>query len=250
MFMQGILEKHAELAQSLKPGEECWYLPIFGGYHTKKTSKLRVVFDSSAKFDDTSFNDVLLCGLDLTNNLVGVILRFRKDAVAVVADTEHMIFGFIVSEEHRNYLRFLWHRNNDPTEELVEYRMCKHVFGISPSPAIATYGLRKAASEDPTTCVDVLNFLNKNFYVDDGLLSTTTPENAVEIMKKTQAALMTRGNLRLHKVASNIPDVVNAFPPEDRSADLENLDLCILDAKKFVITLEIAKGFLYICDKV
>ena len=47
-------------------------------------------------------------------------------------------------------------------------------------------------------------------------------------MKKTQAALMTGGSLRLHKVASNIPDVVNAFPPEDRSADLENLDLCIL----------------------
>lgn len=88
---------------------------------------MRVVFDSSAKFDDTSLNDVMLCGPDLTNNLVGVLLRFRKDAVAVVADIEQMFIGFIVSEEHRNYLRFLWHRNNDPTEELVEYRMCKHV---------------------------------------------------------------------------------------------------------------------------
>lgn len=103
------------------------------------------------------------------------------------------------------------------------------MFYNSPSPAIVTYGLRKAASVDPTTCEDVLNFVNKNVYVDDGLLSTTTPEKAVEIMKKTQAALMTGGNLRLHKVASNIPNVVNAFPPEDRSADLENLDLCILD---------------------
>lgn len=71
--------------------------------------------------------------------------------------------------------------------------------------------------------------MNKNFYVDDGLLSTTKAEKAAEIMKKTQAALMTGENLRPHKVASSISDVVNAFPPEDRSADLENLDLCILD---------------------
>lgn len=78
--------------------------------------------------------------------------------------------------------------------------MCKHVFGNSPSSAIATYRLRKAVSVDPSTSEEVVNFVNKNFYVDDGLLSTTTPEKAVEIMKKTQAALLTGGNLRLHKV--------------------------------------------------
>lgn len=69
-----------------------------------------------------------------------------------------------------------------------------------------------------------MNFVNKNFYVNDGLLSTKTPEKAVEIMKKTQAALLTGGNLRLHKVASNNKDVVNAFPPEERASDLKNMD--------------------------
>lgn len=106
--------------------------------------------------------------------------------------------------------------------------MCKHIFGNSPSSAIATYGLRKAVSVDPSTSEDVVNFVNKNFYVDDGLLSTTTPEKAVEIMKKTQAALLTGGNLRLHKVASN-KDVVNAFPPEETASDLENMDLSVMD---------------------
>lgn len=120
--------------------------------------------------------------------------------------------------------RFLCHRDNDPDKELVEYRMCKHVFGNSPSPAIATYGLRKAVSVDPTTSEEVVNFVNKNFYVDDGLLSTTTPEKAVEIMKKT--ALLTGGN---SEVASNNKDVVNAFPPEERASDLENMDLSVMD---------------------
>lgn len=126
-------------------------------------------------------------------------------------------------------MRFLWHRDNDPDKELVEYRMCKHVFGNSLSPAIATYGLRKAVSVYPTTSEEVVNFVNKNFYVDDGLVSTTTPEKAVEIMKKTQAVLLTGGNLRLHKVSFNNKDVVNAFPPEERTLDLENMDLSVID---------------------
>lgn len=47
-------------------------------------------------------------------------------------------------------------------------------------------------------------------------------------MKKTQAALLTGGNLRLPKVASN-KDVVNAFPPEETASDLENMDLSVMD---------------------
>lgn len=100
--IQGILEKHAELAPPLQPNEECWYLPIFGVYHPKKPSQLRVVFDSSAKLENTSLYDVLLCGPDLTNSLVGVLLRFLKDAIGVVADIDQMFLGFIVAEEEMN----------------------------------------------------------------------------------------------------------------------------------------------------
>lgn len=60
------------------------------------------------------------------------------------------------------------------------------------TPLTATYGLRNTA-----ICEDVLNFVNKNFYVDDGLLLTTTPEKVVETMKKTQAALM-RGEISIY----------------------------------------------------
>ena len=40
---------------------------------------------------------------------------------------------------------FSWYADNDPKRQLVEYRMCVHVFGNSPSPAMATYGLWKTA---------------------------------------------------------------------------------------------------------
>ncbi|KAI2662312.1 Dystrophin-1 [Labeo rohita] len=52
-----------------------------------------------------------------------------------------------VREDHRNFLRFLWFRDSDPTKDVIEYRMKVYVFGNSPSPAVAIYGLRQAASE-------------------------------------------------------------------------------------------------------
>jgi hypothetical protein len=45
---------HAEIAQPFT-GSERWYLPFFGVYHPKKPGKVRVVFDSSAKFAGVSY---------------------------------------------------------------------------------------------------------------------------------------------------------------------------------------------------
>jgi hypothetical protein len=147
-FMQKILDNnHAEVAPPLQNNEECWYLPLFGVYHPKKPDQIRGVFDSSAKFNGISLNNVLLTGPDLLNSLLGVLLRFRREMIAVTADIQHMFHCFIVQEDHRNYLRFLWYRNNDPEQNLIEYRMRVHVFGNSPSPAIATLGLRKVAQK-------------------------------------------------------------------------------------------------------
>lgn len=136
---------HAEIALPLKENEECWYLPIFGVYQPKKPDQIRGVFDSSATYEGLSLNSVLLSGPNMTNSLLGILLGFRKNSVAVTVDIEQMFYCFLVKEEHRNFLRFLWYKNNNPDEDLIEYRMTAHVFGNSPSPAVATYGLRKTA---------------------------------------------------------------------------------------------------------
>ena len=131
-FMSKMFEDdHAEIAPPLKDNEECWYLPIFGVYHPKKPGKIRVVFDSSSQHEGVSLNDVLLKGPDLNNTLLGVLIRFRKEAVAIVADIQQMFHSFQVKEEHRNFLRFLWFKDNDPTKDITEYRMKVHVFGNS-----------------------------------------------------------------------------------------------------------------------
>ena len=226
-FMQNILERgHAELAPPLKPNEECWFLPIFGIYHPMKPNKIRMVFDSSARYQDVSLNNVLLSGPDLTNSLIGVLMRFRMEKVAVTADIEHMFHCFAVAEKHRNYLRFFWYQDNDPSKPFIEYRMCVHVFGNTPSPAVATYGLRRAALEAELTFGrDVRELVDRNFYVDDALVSVPTSREAVDLVQRAQQALKKHGQLRLHKIASNDPQVMQNFPANDLAKDLVDLDI-------------------------
>ncbi|XP_077119086.1 uncharacterized protein LOC143775127 [Ranitomeya variabilis] len=225
-FMERIFQSgHAEIAPILQDSEECWYLPIFGVYHPKKPGQIRVVFDSSARYEGVSLNDVFLSCPDLNNRLLGVLLRFRKDAVAFMADIQQMFHCFLVKEEHRNYLRFFWYHNNDPYKDIVEYRMKVHIFGNSPSPAVAIYGLRHSAREGEAKYgSDVRSFVEKDFYVDDCLKSTPTEESAVSLLKRAQEMLAS-SNLRLHKIASNSQKLMAAFPSQDYSTDLKDLDL-------------------------
>lgn len=209
-FMQKMLDSdQAELAPSLDKGKEHWYLPTFGVYHPKKPNQIRVVFDSSAECDGTSLNDVLLSGPDLNNTLLGVLLRFRKEPVALTADVEQMFYCFVVREEDRDYLRYLWYEDNDISKNVTEYRMKVHVFGNSPSPSVAIYCMRRAAQKgEQEHGSDARQFVERQFYLDDGLTSVATPEEAIDLLSRTRE-MLAESNLRLHNVASNSTQVTH-----------------------------------------
>ncbi|XP_076861369.1 uncharacterized protein LOC143514271 [Brachyhypopomus gauderio] len=229
-FMQGVLDNHhAERAPPLVDEKEAWYLPIFGVYHPQKPGKIRVVFDSSASFEGLSLNDVLLQGPNLNNSLLGVLLRFRKDLVAVTADIKQMFYCFYVKDEHRDVLRFLWFKDNNPENEVVDYRMTVHVFGNSPSPAVATYGLRRSAQEgEKDFGSDVCEFIKTDFYVDNVLRSFPSEAEAVDVLMRAQQ-LLKGYNIKLHKIASNKTEVMEAFPADDRAKSIKALDLAVDD---------------------
>ena len=223
-LMQKILDSgNAERASSVtEKKDEVWYLPIINVYYPKKANQVRMVFDSSAQFNGVSLNDVLLSGPDLINSLLGVLMRFRNDHVGIMADIQQMFHCFKVKEDHRNYLRFLWYVDNDPQKDLVDYRMCVHVFGNNPSPAATTYGLRRTArNAEYSFGHDVRSFVERNFYVDDGLVSLPSVEEAFSLMRRTQQALFQEGGLRLHKIVSDDSNVMTNFPSEDLAKSSE-----------------------------
>jgi hypothetical protein len=198
----------------------CWYLPVFPVTHPQK-QKVRLVFDSSAKYKEVSLNSELLQGPDITNRLKGVLLKFRRSPIGFCADIEGMFHNFLLTPEHKNFTRFYWFSKNDPLNKLTEFRATRHVFGNTSSPALANIGLRFAIDNaTPTVSPQVRNFVYHNFYVDDGLGCSDTVEEAINTISETKKALQ-QFNIRLCKINSNSPDVLNAFPVSECSTDKE-----------------------------
>ena len=215
-FMQRIIES--------KSGQ-VWYLRHFGVYHPKKPGQIRVVFDSSAEYEGVTLNRELLSGPDSMNSLLGVLIRFRRETTEVMCDIEQMFHSFYVNPNHRDFLHFLWFEGNTPGKPLIEYRMNVHLFGNGPSPAIATFGLRKTAADgEEEFGKEASEFIHRNVCVDDGLASRPTAKQAVDLVTSTQAMLAT-ANLRLHKIVSNLVEVMGAFATEDRGKGVRDLDL-------------------------
>ena len=117
-----------------------WYIPHHG--HPKKPNKIRVVFDCAAEYESESLNKYLLQGPDLTNNLTGVLCRFRQEPTAFICDIEAMFHQVRVDENHRDLLRFLWWEDGDLTKEPKEYRMTVHLFGATSSPGCANFAFK------------------------------------------------------------------------------------------------------------
>lgn len=209
--------EQAEEALEVQEGEECWYLPIYPVFHPKKPNKIHMVFDSSAIYQGHSLNSFLLQGTDLTNNRLGVLLRFRKERVAITRNIEQMFHMFHIDKEHITFVRFIWFRDNDPTS-LFKTTECVYIYsGIHHHPAVATYCLQRCVEEPCDS--NMKYYVTRNIYVDDGLSSYDTYNEALDILLRTQEILKDRGKIKFHKFASNSQIVMDALLPEDRAKD-------------------------------
>lgn len=102
----------ASLKRAVREENTCWaaqsqwkYIPQHRVYHPRKKT-ISVVFDRVALYQQTSLNEQLLPGPDLTNTLNGVLSRFREHPVALIADVEAMFHQGKFLEDAD--LWFLW----------------------------------------------------------------------------------------------------------------------------------------------
>ena len=108
----------------------------------KATTKLRTVFDASAKANESrSLNDCLYPGPSLTATLFGVLLRFRIHNIAFIKDIEKAFLQIGLHPSHKDFARFLWFQEpgnidfeNFENNELTELRFCRVLFGVISSP--------------------------------------------------------------------------------------------------------------------
>ncbi len=201
-----------------------WFLPHHGVYQPRKPDKLRVVFDGSSKYKGVSLNECLLTGPDLINSLCGILCRFRQDLVAFSCDIQEMFHQFVVDSPYRDYLRFYWYKDNNYSLEPSVYTMNRHLFGSTSSPGCSNFCLKQLASDyQNSDNKQACDFVKRSFYVDDGLISVSSSDEAIKLIKDT-VTLCAKGSLKLHKFISNCPIVrqaVDAEQEQTRSSFIE-----------------------------
>ena len=172
---------------------------------TAETTKLRIVFDESAKVrkDAPSLNDCLHVGPPLAPLMFDVLVRFREHKVVLVREIQKAFLRIEVNREDRNYLRFLWVKNVLAEEPEVEiFRFCRVIFGCGPSPFLLNVTLRhhfcKYADDDP----QFVRKMRDGLYVDDLVSGGKMVKEAFELYWKTRMRLI-QGGFSMHKWRSN-----------------------------------------------
>ena len=112
------------------------------------STKLRVVFDASAKKVGPTLNDAMYKGPCLTPLLFDVLVRFRLNPIGIIADIEKAYLQIYVADCHRDFLRFLWFDDvfKDIPEEVI-FRFCRVIFGANCSQYLLNSVIRYHASQ-------------------------------------------------------------------------------------------------------
>ena len=111
-----------------------WYQPHFPVVRPDRTTtRTRIVFDASAKFEGVSLSDAIYQGPKLQRELTDVLLRFRRNPVALMCDIAEMNLRIEVAPKDRPYQRFLWRTlNQERAPDECEFN--RVVFGVNSSP--------------------------------------------------------------------------------------------------------------------
>jgi len=191
-----------------------------------------VVFDAAALHDGVSLNSQLNQGPDLTNSLLGVLLRFRQERIVLAADIQSMFLQVKVPPEDADALRFLWWEDTDFHKPPEEFQMVSHIFGAKDSPSCANYCLKRTAEDNKKIfSEEAVKSVQEDFYVDDLLKAVETPSKAISLAHELMA-LLEKGGFCLIKWTSNSQEVLASIPKYKRAWPTVNLDLDELPIKR------------------
>ena len=203
----------SKMAPSTTNATEVYYLPMHGVVkESSTTTKLRVVFDASAKVSNhMSLDDTLLVGPTLHPNLDTVLLYFRTYLIAVTADISKMYRAVELAPEHRDLHQFLWRATPDAPGQ--DFLMTRVTFGVSASPYLAVKTLQQTALDFGQDQHQIASsHVLTSFYIEDLLAGANTPGEAISLHHSLRS-LLARGGFDLRKWRSSSQEVVEAIEP-------------------------------------
>jgi hypothetical protein len=169
----------------------------------KRSTPVRIVFNSSTTYEGHTLNDYWYKGPDLLNNLFGVILRFRENPIAISGDISKMYHMVSIPLADQHVHRFVW-RNYETEREPDIYVNTVLTFVDRPAPAMATTAMRKTASLKEDVKPRAAEAIVKNAYIDDICDSVSTKEEAKDLTLDIDEILES-GGFHIKRWISNAP---------------------------------------------
>ena len=179
----------------------CHYLPHHCVLKNSNTTPIRIVYDCSAKTQNSlSLKDCLFTGPSLLNDLCSILLRFRTQKYACVSDIAKAFLQVGLNLEDRNFCRFLWFSDPfDQNSEIISFRFKVVLFGSTSSQFLLNATLKKYLTESEN------NFAQKiysDIYVDN-LISSFPTEKELLNYYHVSKNLLAQASFNLREWNSN-----------------------------------------------
>ena len=185
----------------------------------KASTKVRVVYDASAKIKkgQKSLNECLYPGPTMLKDLIGILLRFRLNRIAIVTDIEKAFLQIGLSEDAKDVTRFFWLKEKEhlSLENNVQvYRFNRVPFGIISSPFLLAATLDHHLKSYRNSVAETIR---DNIYVDNVVTGTTTVTEVVNFYRKAKQ-IFKGASMNLRDWMSNDESVMNEIPLDDRAS--------------------------------
>lgn len=223
---------HMKLLEGKENPSSGFYMPHHAVVKDSSlTTKLRVVFDGSAKSGNgASLNDALMVGPVLQQDLFSIVTRLRFHKYVLLADIVKMYRQILVSEEDTRFQRILW--RDSPKHPVKTYELKTVTYGTASASFLAVRCLHQLAIESEHEYPLGSEKILKDFYVDDLLTGAETKDEIIRI-KNEISSILAKGGFTLQKWASNDNGLLRDIPRQcdttvlrlDKSDTLKTLGL-------------------------
>lgn len=202
------------ISESFEPNSS-YYLPHHSVIkESSTTTKMRVVFDASAKSTSgKSLNDILHVGPSIQQDLASIMLRWRKHKIIISADIEKMFRQIIIDHKDTQYQRIIWRES--PLESLKCYELKTVTFGMASASYLAIRSLSQLAIESKDNFQLASKTILRDFYVDDLFTGADSVKEAI-VLQRELTSILRGGGFELRKWISNSNEVLGEIPDKLR----------------------------------
>ncbi|XP_068243715.1 uncharacterized protein [Palaemon carinicauda] len=188
-----------------------YYLPHHPVFKESATTPIRIVFNASSKESQQakSRNDCLHAGPNLAMKLTDMLVEFRQNKYAVVADISKAFLRIGINLSHRYFTRFLWFADRD-FKNVKNFRFKVLLFGATCSPFLLnqTIQYHLQIHSDP-----IARSVMKSFYVDN-FMKTYENCDDLELESHKVNQIMLGANIPLGEWTSNLSSFNDRHTPD------------------------------------